>query len=158
MNKVLAVGRLTKDPVTKYNNTGDDWTGIVTTFTLALDRGKKKDGTSAGADYLPCKIWGKSGENLSRYMAKGYGIEIEGHMVSGSFEKRDGTKEYTLECVVDKWFFLPQNPHIPKEEIEAQKQARADVAELNDVAKERAQEEFEIPTGFNKLDDDSIPF
>lgn len=158
MNWYEAIGRLAKDPVTKYT-TGENGTA-VTTFNLAIDRGTNKDGKELGADFIPCKIFGVRGENFTRYFAKGYGVAIVGHLHSDHYENKEGKTIFTLECIVDRWEFLPANPKKTEETMAEEKQLRADVDEVNKVAKQMQApaEDYPIPEGFNKIDDDSIPF
>lgn len=156
MNETIICGRLAKDPITRYT-TGDEPLAVVS-FTVALERGKKRNGEDAGVDYIPCKMFGKKAENFARFFGKGYGCLLRGHLQSGNYEsKKTGEKVYTLDLVVDEWEFLPGNPHKTEEELAADKQNRAEVNTVNYTAYKMAQEENAVPEGFSKLDDD-IPF
>lgn len=100
MNRVIAIGRLTKDPIVRYATSGT----CVARFTLALERGKK-DGESLGADYPNCLAFGKTAELIEKYVTKGSQIAIVGRITTGSYDK-DGEKVYTTEITVDNVEFL----------------------------------------------------
>ena len=150
MNQCIFSGRLTKDPIVRYTSGADSL--AVVSFAIAVDRGKKKNGEEAGVDYINCKVFGKSGENLARFVAKGVGLSVIGHMQSGSYEK-DGKKVYTLECIVDRWEFPLVNLRRDEAKLSADKQDRADLENIN-----AALAGDEIPEGFQKLEDGDIPF
>ena len=154
-NDVKLIGRLATDPVTRYSK--DEI--AITTFSLACDRGKKANGEPAGVDYIPCKIFGKQGEALAHYRAKGYVVLLHGHLQTNSYEK-DGKKVYALEVIGEEWEFPLKDPNKDGATAEAEKQARLEADEINKTAYKMAQEkaEEEIPEGFNKLTDDDIPF
>ena len=98
MNSVTLIGRLTKDPETRYTESGL----AVTKFTLAVDRASK-DG---GADFISIRVFGKTAENCERFLRKGRQAGISGRIQTGSYEKRDGTKVYTTEVIADRVEFL----------------------------------------------------
>lgn len=151
MNQCVFCGRLTKDPVTRYSSGADPL--AVVSFTLAVDRGKKKNGEEAGADYINCKVFGKSGENLARFAAKGIGLYVIGHMQSGSYDGKDGKKVFTLDCVVDRWEFPLVNLRRDEAQLSADKKDRADLENIN-----AALAGDEVPEGFQKIADEDIPF
>ena len=97
MNKVVIIGRLTKDPELKY--TPGNGTA-VTTLTLAVDNYNSKSGEK-GADFIPVVIWGKQAENTAQYMVKGNQIAISGRISTRSYDAKDGTKRYVTEVVAD---------------------------------------------------------
>jgi single-strand DNA-binding protein len=97
MNRIFLTGRLTADVELKQSTTTS-----VGNFILAVDRGKDKDGTDKGTDFPRCVVFGKTAENLAQYQGKGSKILIEGHLQTGSYIKKDGTKVYTTEVVCDK--------------------------------------------------------
>lgn len=152
MNQVVMCGRMTKDPEVRYS-AGAEPIAVVS-FTLAVDRGKKKNGESAGADYVPCKVFGKSGENLARFSAKGTAIYAMGHMHSDSYENKEGKRVYTFDFYIDRWEFPLTNSRKDEASISAEKQERADLADVNAAIAQ----EYEVPEGFSKIDDDMIPF
>lgn len=97
MNKVILIGRLTKDPELKYTpGTG----AAVTTITLAVDNYNSKSGERA-ADFIPIVIWGKQAENTAQYMVKGSQVAISGRLSVRTYDAKDGTKRYVTEVVAD---------------------------------------------------------
>lgn len=97
MNKVILIGRLTKDPELKY--TPGNGTA-VTTLTLAVDNYNTKSG-QRGADFIPIVIWGKQAENTAQYMVKGNQVAISGRISVRTYDAKDGTKRYVTEIVAD---------------------------------------------------------
>lgn len=96
MNKVVLMGRLTKDPDVRYAG-GDS--SAVARFTLAVDRRFKKEGGDT-ADFISCVAFGKNGEFAEKYLKKGTKIVVEGRIQTGSYEK-DGQKVYTTDVVIE---------------------------------------------------------
>lgn len=102
MNKVILMGRLTKDPDVRYSQ-GEKPMAIAR-YTLAVDRKIKRDG-EASADFINCIAFGKNGEFAEKYLHKGIKILVEGRWQSGSYTNRDGQKVYTNDCVVESFEF-----------------------------------------------------
>ena len=99
MNKVILIGRLTKDPELRYaqgNGTA------VCKFTLAVSRPFKKDET----DFINCIAFGKAAETINQYMAKGRQLAVTGSIRTGSYDAQDGTKRYTTDIAVDGFEFV----------------------------------------------------
>lgn len=103
MNKVILMGRLTRDPEVRYSQ-GEQSTAIAR-YTLAVDRRGRKDGDQQTADFINCVAFGKLGEFAEKYLAKGTKIAIVGHIQTGSYTKSDGTKVYTTDVVIDECEF-----------------------------------------------------
>ena len=102
MNKVVLIGRLTKDPELKFTpGTGT----AVATFTVAVDRKFSKDGQKE-ADFIPIVVWGKTAESCANYTAKGKLIGISGRIQVRSYDAKDGTKRYVTEIVAEEVQFL----------------------------------------------------
>lgn len=97
MNIVNEIGRLTKEVEVRATTSGKS----VTNFTIAVPRFRRDD----GADFLNCEAWGKTAENMGRYVKKGDRIGITGHLRSDSYEK-DGHKVYVTKIVCDEVEFL----------------------------------------------------
>lgn len=97
MNKVILIGRLTKDPELKFTPGSGT---AVTTLTLAVDNYNSKSGEKT-ADFIPVVIWGKQAENTAQYMSKGSQIAISGRISVRSYDAKDGTKRYVTEVVAD---------------------------------------------------------
>ena len=98
MNKVVLVGRLTKDPEVRYTQ-GENPTAIAR-YTIAVDRRFKRDGEPT-ADFINCVVFGKAAEFAEKYFRKGLRIAISGRITTGSFTNRDGVKVYTTEVTVE---------------------------------------------------------
>lgn len=101
MNKVILIGRLTRDPDVRY--TQDQKT--VARYTLAVDRRYKKEGEQS-ADFISCVAFGKNAEFVEKYLRQGTKIAVEGRIQTGSYTKQDGTKVYTTDVVVDAHEFV----------------------------------------------------
>lgn len=102
MNKVILIGRLTKDPETRYSQ-GQSST-CITRYNLAVDRQFKRDGEQT-ADFLNCVAFGKQGEFAEKYLKKGTKIAVTGRLQTGSYTDRDGKKIYTTDVVVESHEF-----------------------------------------------------
>ena len=101
MNKVILMGRLTKDPDVRYTQ-GENPVAIAR-YSLAVDRRFKREGEQT-ADFINCVAFGKNGEFAENYLRKGTKICISGRIQTGSYEK-DGQKVYTTDVVVEEHDF-----------------------------------------------------
>jgi len=101
INRVVLVGRLTKDPELKYTPSGVP----MTRFTVAVNRPFKNEGQNE-ADFIGCLAWRKQAENLANFMKKGSLIGVEGRIQTGSFEGQDGKRVYTSDVIADSIQFL----------------------------------------------------
>ena len=99
MNKVILMGRLTRDAEVRYSQ-GDASTAVAR-FTMAVDRRFKRDGDDQSADFIGCVAFGRTGEFLERYGRKGTKFVVEGRIQTGSYTNRDGQKVYTTDVVVE---------------------------------------------------------
>ena len=99
MNKVILMGRLTREPDIRYTQGNNSI--AVARYTLAVDRRYKKDGEEQQADFINCIAFGKSAEFAEKYYHKGIKIIIEGRIQTGSYTNKDGQKVYTTDIVVD---------------------------------------------------------
>lgn len=95
MNKVILIGRLTKDPEVRY--TSEPTQTAVAKFTIAVDR----IGRDQGADFIPCVSFGKTAEFAEKYLKKGSKIALCGHIQTGSYTNKDGQKVYTTDVIVE---------------------------------------------------------
>ena len=99
MNKVVLIGRLTKDPDLRFAAGSGT---AVTRLTLAVNRPFKKD----EADFINCIAFGKTGEIIAQYLTKGRQLAISGSIQTGSYEAKDGTRRYTTDVVIDSFDFI----------------------------------------------------
>lgn len=99
MNRVVLMGRLTRDPEIRYSN-GENALAIAR-FTLAVDRrfNRKDDQT---ADFITCKAFGKQAEFAERFLRQGIKVAASGRIETGSYMNRDGQKVYTTEVILDE--------------------------------------------------------
>ena len=102
MNKVILVGRLTKDPEVRYTQ-GENPMAIAR-YTLAVDRRFKRDGEPT-ADFINCVVFGKSAEFTEKYFRQGLRVAISGRITTGSYTNKDGVKVYTTDVIVDEQEF-----------------------------------------------------
>ena len=102
MNKVVLIGRLTKDPELKFTPGSG---AAVTTLTLAIDKYNTKTGQRE-ADFVPVVVWGKQAESTANYMSKGSQVAISGRIQTRSYDAKDGTKRYVTEVVIDDAEFV----------------------------------------------------
>ena len=101
MNKVILMGRLTKDPEVRYSQ-GENATAVAR-YSLAVDRRFKREGEQ-NTDFINCVAFGKNGEFAEKYLRKGTKICVCGRIQTGSYEK-DGVKVYTTDVVVEEHDF-----------------------------------------------------
>ena len=102
MNKVILMGRLTREPEVRYS-AGENSLAIAR-YTLAVDRRFKRDG-EATADFISCVVFGKQAEFAEKYFRQGIRIVVSGRIQTGSYTNRDGVKVYTTEVVVEEQEF-----------------------------------------------------
>lgn len=102
MNKVILMGRLTRDPEVRYT-TGENSMAIAR-YTLAVNRRFKREGESE-ADFIGCVAFGKQGEFAEKYLRQGVKIAISGRIQTGSYVNKDGAKVYTTNVVVEEQEF-----------------------------------------------------
>lgn len=102
MNKVVLMGRLTRDPEVRYTE-GDNPTTIAR-YTLAVDRKFKRDGEPT-ADFIRCIVFGKAAEFTEKYLQRGIKVVISGRIQTGSYTNKEGVKVYTTDIVVEEQDF-----------------------------------------------------
>lgn len=108
LNKIILIGRLTKDVELRYTESGK----AVANFTLAVDRPFKKAQGEKEADFIRIVVWGKQAENCANYIGKGRLAAVEGRLQIRSYDGNDGQRKYITEVVADTVKFLDR----PKEE------------------------------------------
>lgn len=119
MNKVMLIGRLTAKPELKYTNSNV----AVTSFSLAVDRPVREDGTK-DTDFIEIRVWRKQAENVCKYLDKGSLVAIEGRVQTEKFTTKDGENRYKTLVVAERVMFLNSKK---KEETKEEKQDNADV-------------------------------
>ena len=135
MNSVALIGRLTKDPEVRYISENQT---AVATFSIAINRGKDKNGQDRGADFPRVTVFGRQAENCERYLSKGRLVGIQGRIQTGSYKDKDGKNVYTTDVIAERVEFL-------------------DFGDKG--AQNGAQNATEgVPEGFRAVLDDDIPF
>lgn len=99
MNKVILMGRLTRDPEVRYSQ-GESPMAIAR-YTLAVDRRFNRNNDENTADFIGCVAFGRAGEFAERYFRKGLKVLVTGRIQTGSYTNRDGVKVYTTDVVVE---------------------------------------------------------
>ncbi|MBO6259482.1 MAG: single-stranded DNA-binding protein [Lachnospiraceae bacterium] len=108
MNKVILIGRLTKDPNVSYSQSNGESRAIAR-YTLAVDRGfsrNNSNGDQPTADFISCVAFGKTGEFVEKYLRKGTKIAVTGRIQTGSYTNKEGQKVYTTDVVVENHEFV----------------------------------------------------
>ena len=137
MNKIILIGRLTRDVEMRYGTNNNNT--AIARYTLAVNRPYKQNGGQE-ADFLPCIAFGKTAEFAEKYLAKGMRMAIEGRIQTGSYTNRDGQKVYTTDVVVERQEFLEK---------------RADNSQPDSGAAESYDDRYmDIPDGI----DEELPF
>ncbi len=102
MNKVILMGRLTRDPEVRYS-AGENATAVAR-YTIAVERRFKRDGEQS-ADFISCVAFGRNAEFAEKYLKQGIKIALSGRIQTGSYTNRDGQKVYTTDIVVEEQEF-----------------------------------------------------
>ena len=123
MNKVILMGRLTRDPDVRYSQ-GDSPMAIAR-YTLAVDRRFRRDNDQQTADFISCVAFGKNGEFAEKYLHQGTKIAAEGRIQTGSYTNKDGNKVYTTEVVVENQEFAESKASAANNEGGFQPQAQS---------------------------------
>ena len=138
MNKVIEIGRLTRDPEIRYSQEAN--TTCVARYSLAVDRKFKQEGQPT-ADFINCIAFGKLGEFAEKYLHKGVKIAIVGRIQTGSYKNKDGNTIYTTDVVVEEQEFCESKSSNQSQQNERPQQSSDDF--------------MSIPDG---LDDTGLPF
>ena len=103
MNKVILMGRLTRDAEIRYSQ-GESSTAIAR-FSLAVDRRFRRDNDEQSADFINCVAFDRAGEFAEKYFRQGLRVLISGHLQTGSYTNKDGQKVYTTDVIVESQEF-----------------------------------------------------
>ena len=100
MNKVILMGRLTRDPEVRYSS--GERSMAIARYTLAVDRrGRRSEGSEQTADYIPCVAFDKAGEFAEKYFRQGMRVLISGRIQTGSYTNKEGQKVYTTDVIIE---------------------------------------------------------
>ena len=102
MNKVILIGRLTKDPEVRYSQASEPL--AICRYTLAVNRRFKRDG-DANADFINCVVFGKQGEFAEKYFKKGMQISVVGRIQVNSYDDKEGQRKWSTDIVVEEQEF-----------------------------------------------------
>ena len=102
MNRVILLGRLTKDPEIRYTTNGK----VVATFTLAVDREFKNDKGEREADFINCVVWGKAAELIGNSCVKGHRLCVEGRLQIRQYDDKNGQRRWITEVIVSGFDFV----------------------------------------------------
>lgn len=102
MNKIIVLGRLTKDPEIRYTPSQK----VVASFTLAVDRPFTGPDGKREADFIPVVVWGKAAELVGNSCAKGHRLLVEGRLQIRNFDAKDGTKHWVTEIIANNIEFI----------------------------------------------------
>ena len=118
MNKVILMGRLTRDPEIRYSQ-GDNPTAVAR-YTLAVDRRFRRNGDGdQSADFIGCVAFGRSAEFAEKYFRQGLKIIVTGRIQTGSYTNRDGQKVYTTDVIVEEQDFAESKAASAQNNIQA---------------------------------------
>ena len=158
MNSVVLIGRLTRDPETRYTS-GSQM--AVCTFTIAIDR-VTRQGEEKKTDFPRITVFGKQAENCERFLKKGRLVGVQGRLQTGSYTNKDGATVYTTDVVADRVEFLEWGDRQSSGEMSGQRsysaprEAAPQYQSADPQPMSEPQEEF-APDGFTSIEED-IPF
>ena len=103
MNKVILMGRLTRDPDVRYTNSQNGDQMAIARYTLAVDRRGRRNGgdSQQSADFISCVAFGRQGEFAEKYLKQGTKIAVTGRIQTGSYTNKDGQKVYTTDVIAE---------------------------------------------------------
>ena len=152
INRVVLVGRMTRDPELRRTPQGD----AVTSFTLAVNRNYTSRDGQQQADFINCVVWRKPAENVERYCSKGSLVGVEGRIQTRSYDNSQGQKVYVLEVICDSVQFL--ETRAARERAQSQPQMQQNNDNFYDMKTVELEKEFD--NSFNTYDimEDDIQF
>lgn len=106
MNKVILLGRLTKDPDVRYTQTTNT---LVASFTLAVNRRFVKQGEERQTDFINIVAWNKTGEFVSKYFKKGQQVAVVGRLQTRSYQDNNNQTRYVTEVIAEEVYFADSN-------------------------------------------------
>lgn len=134
INRVVLVGRLTRDPELRRTTSGTS----VASFTIAIDNRTKGPNGEKTTSFIPCTVWNQAAENVSRFTRKGSLVGIEGRLNQRSYESKDNRKVSVIEVICDSVQFLERKDENatsePVQEYGYQEKVKEVEPETNNVA------------------------
>lgn len=156
MNKVILMGRLTKDPEVRYSKGNEPL--AVANYSLAVNRRFKRDG-DADADFIDCVAFGKAGEFAEKYFRKGQMVSVVGRLQVRSYDDKDGVKKWSTDVIIEEQHFAES-----KASFESNKKNQSnDFSEPSYKKNEASSKDSSSNDGFESIDsddedDDDLPF
>ena len=151
MNKVFFIGRMTSTPELRYS----DSQVAVLRFNVAINRGRDKNGDDKGADFPSVLAFGRTAENMSKFVEKGNRVAIDGHIQTGKYQNKNGDTVYTTDVIADRVEFIDwkdsgwkaDNPAPANQGYDPYQPKGPQQMSMN-----------QMPEGFESISDDDIPF
>ncbi|ENZ3792440.1 single-stranded DNA-binding protein [Listeria monocytogenes] len=159
MNRVVLVGRLTKDPDLRYTPAG----AAVATFTLAVNRPFKNGQGEQEADFIQCVVWRKPAENVANFLKKGSLTGVDGRVQTRNYEGNDGKRVYVTEIVAESVQFLEPKQNAVEGSTPNNNQNEASYSNNNKNSSYRASSSQNSDSFANEgkpidISDDDLPF
>ncbi|EAF4751666.1 single-stranded DNA-binding protein [Listeria monocytogenes] len=159
MNRVVLVGRLTKDPELRYTPAGV----AVATFTLAVNRPFKNGQGEQEADFIQCVVWRKPAENVANFLKKGSLTGVDGRVQTRNYEGDDGKRVYVTEIVAESVQFLEPKQNAVEGSTPNNNQNEANYSNNNKNGSYRASSSQNSDSFANEgkpidISDDDLPF
>lgn len=151
MNKVILMGRLTRDPEVRYSQ-GAEPVAVVR-FSVAVNRRFKRDG-EPDADFFNCTAFGKTGEFTSKYFKKGMMISLVGRLSTNSWTDNNNQKRYSTEIVVEEQFFAESKAAFEATRGSSMPQSYEQAAPV-DFGQPQPDDFYKVESS---VDDDNLPF
>ena len=151
MNKVILIGRLTRDPEVRYTQGAEPM--AIARYSLAVNRRFKRDG-QPDADFINCVAFGRNGEFAEKFLKKGMQMAVTGSIQTGSYTDKDGNKRYTTDIVVDEHEFTESRRSF---EERSGSEGSSPAPAPNNVSAPAA-EKSDGFVAIDNFDDDDLPF
>lgn len=152
MNKVILIGRLSRDPEVRYTQGAEPM--AIARYSLAVDRRFKREG-QPDADFINCVAFRRNGEFAEKYLKKGMKIAVEGSIQTGSYTDKDGNKRYTTDIVVDNHEFTESRRAFEERAGNQSENGSSKSAAAPSKDSEKDSNGF---VAIDNFDDDDLPF
>ena len=154
INRVVLVGRMTRDPELRRTGQGD----AVTSFTLAVNRNYTSRDGQEQTDFINCVVWRKPAENVERYCSKGSLVGVEGRIQTRSYDNAQGQKVYVVEVICDSVQFLETKAARERAQSQVQMQQPQSNDNFYDMKTVELEKEFDNSLNTYDIMEDDIQF
>lgn len=144
MNKVILMGRLTRDPEVRYTTTNNT---LVASFSLAVNRRFARQGEERQADFINIVAWDKTGEFCSKYFKKGQQVGVIGRIQTRNYDDKDGKKVYVTEVIAEEAYFA-----------DSRREGETNPFATPNTAVDAPFNAATAPSEFTPVTDDDLPF